>query len=188
MSPSGDWTLVERRRRQKPAAPSQLQLHVVQERQALVTTRTARLVARRSAKLKARQLQEDNLRADKEDELHLELEVRVGVGVNPSGWFTERTSRPAQKARPSPCTTTARTLLSAASSRAAPAMDRNISISRLLSLSARFSFTVTTPLVPLSICTRCVAPEAQRMPSTRASRRTPSARPGCRAIIDQARG
>jgi len=79
MSPSGDWTLVERRRRQKPAAPSQLQLHVVQERQALVATRTARLVARRSAKLKARQLQEDNLRADKEDELRLELEVRVGL-------------------------------------------------------------------------------------------------------------
>jgi len=45
-----DWTLVQRHR-QKPAAPSQLQLHD-QERQALVAGRSARLVARRSAKLK----------------------------------------------------------------------------------------------------------------------------------------
>jgi len=73
---------VERRCRQKPAAPSQLQLHVVQERQALVARRSAaKLVAKRSATLKARQLQEDNLRADKEDELRLELELRVGVGL-----------------------------------------------------------------------------------------------------------
>ena len=43
------------RRRQNPAAPSQLQLHDHERR-------------------KARQLQEDNLRADKEDELRLELE------------------------------------------------------------------------------------------------------------------
>jgi len=72
--------VVERRRRQKPAAPSQLQLHVVQERQALVARRSAaKLVAKRSATLKARQLQEDNLRADKEDELRLELELRVGL-------------------------------------------------------------------------------------------------------------
>ena len=63
---TSDWTLVEWRGR-KPAAPSQLH-HVVQERQALVARRsTAKLVAKRSAKLKARQLQEDNVRADKED-------------------------------------------------------------------------------------------------------------------------
>jgi len=81
MSPiTSDWTLVERRRRQKPTAPSQLQLRVVQERQALVARRSAaKLVAKRSAKLKARQLQEDNLRADKEDELRLDLEMRVGL-------------------------------------------------------------------------------------------------------------
>ena len=76
---TSDWIPVERRRR-KPAAPSQLQLHVVQERQALVARRSAaKLVAKRSATLKARQLQEDNLRADKEDELRLELELCVGL-------------------------------------------------------------------------------------------------------------
>ena len=71
MSPiiTGDWTLVEQRRRQKPAAPSQcsqLQLLViVQERQALVARRSAaKLVAKRSATLKARQLQEDRVRVN----------------------------------------------------------------------------------------------------------------------------
>jgi len=60
-----NWTLVERRRRQKPAAPSQLQLLVVQERQALVARRSAaKLVAKRSATLKARQLQEDRVRVN----------------------------------------------------------------------------------------------------------------------------
>jgi len=76
---SNNWTVVQRRS-QKPAAHSQLQLRVVQERQALVARRSAaKLFAKRSANLKARQLQEDNLRADKEDELRLELEVRVGL-------------------------------------------------------------------------------------------------------------
>ena len=76
---TSDWTLVERRSR-KPAAPSQLQLHVVQERQALVARRSAaKLVAKRSDKLKARQLQEDNVRADKEDELRVGLELRMGL-------------------------------------------------------------------------------------------------------------
>jgi len=67
------------RRRPNPAAPSQLKLLVVQERQALVARRSAaKLVAKRSATLKARHLQEDNVRADKEDELRVGLELRVG--------------------------------------------------------------------------------------------------------------
>ena len=78
MSLESDWTLVERRSR-KPAAPSQLQLHD-QERQALAARRSAaKLVAKRSATLKARQLQEDNLRADRENELRVGRELRVGL-------------------------------------------------------------------------------------------------------------
>ena len=61
-----DWTLVQRHR-QKPAAPSQLQLHDQERQRALAKRSAAKLVAKRSAKLKASQLQEDNLRADKED-------------------------------------------------------------------------------------------------------------------------
>jgi len=61
-------------------SPLAVQLRVVQERQALVARRSAaKLVAKWSDNLKARELQEDNLRADKEDELRLELEVRVGL-------------------------------------------------------------------------------------------------------------
>jgi len=69
---SSDWTLVEQRRR-KPAAPSQLQLHDQERQRALARRSAAKLVAKRSAKLKASRLQEDNLRADKEDELRVGL-------------------------------------------------------------------------------------------------------------------
>jgi len=66
------------RRRGNPAAPSQLQLHDQERQRALARRSAAKLVAKRSAKLKASQLQEDNLRADKEDELRVGLELRVG--------------------------------------------------------------------------------------------------------------
>ena len=52
---TSDWTLVERRRR-KPAAPSQLQLHDQERQRALARRSAAKLVAKRSAKLKASQL------------------------------------------------------------------------------------------------------------------------------------
>ena len=77
-APENDWTLVQRRH-QNPAAPSQLQLHDQERQRALAKRSAAKLVTKRSATLKARQLQEDNLRADKEDELRLELELRVGL-------------------------------------------------------------------------------------------------------------
>jgi len=77
-APENDWKLVHRRR-PNPAAPSQLQLHDQERQRALAKRSAAKLVAKQSANLKARQLQEDNLRADKEDEPRLELEVRVGL-------------------------------------------------------------------------------------------------------------
>jgi len=70
-----DWTLVKRRR-ENAAAPSQLQLDDQERQRALARRSAARLVAKRSAKLKARQLQEDEVRADKEDELRLGLELQ----------------------------------------------------------------------------------------------------------------
>ena len=57
--------------------PSQLQLDDQERQRALARRSAAKLVAKRSAKLKARQLQEDDeLRADKEDELRLGLELQ----------------------------------------------------------------------------------------------------------------
>ena len=58
------------------AAPSQLQLDDQERQRALARRSAARLVAKGSAKLKARQLQEDEVRADKEDELRLGLELQ----------------------------------------------------------------------------------------------------------------
>jgi len=72
---SNDWTLVQRCGR-NAAAPSQLQLDDQERQRALARCSAARLVAKRSAKLKARQLQEDEVRADKEDELRLGLELQ----------------------------------------------------------------------------------------------------------------
>ena len=64
------------------------------------------------------------------------------------------TSRPAQKARPDPWTTTARTPLSSASSTAAERMARNMSMSSELSFSGRPSVTVATPSAARSMETR----------------------------------
>jgi len=72
---SNDWTLVQWCGR-NAAAPSQLQLDDQERQRALARRSAARLVAKRSAKLKARQLQEDEVRADKEDELRLGLELQ----------------------------------------------------------------------------------------------------------------
>jgi len=72
---SNDWTLVQRCGR-NAAAPSQLQLDNQERQRALTRRSAARLVAKRSAKLKASQLQEGEVRADKEDELRLGLELQ----------------------------------------------------------------------------------------------------------------
>jgi len=72
---SNDCTLVKRRR-ENAAAPSQLQLDDQERQRALARRSAARLVAKRSVKLKARQLLEDEVRADKEDELRLGLELQ----------------------------------------------------------------------------------------------------------------
>ena len=72
---SNGWTLVKRRR-ENAAAPSQLQLDDQERQRALVRRSAAKLDAKRSAKLKTRQLQEDELRADKEDKLRLGLELQ----------------------------------------------------------------------------------------------------------------
>eukprot|EP00967_Tisochrysis_lutea_P129099 scaffold221660_cov31-Tisochrysis_lutea.AAC.2 len=78
------------------------------------------------------------------------------------GLFTFFTSSPAQKARPSPWRTTARTERSAASERAHEAIARNMCMSSELSLSGRHSRTVTTPFGPLLCCTRAPLERARR--------------------------
>jgi len=63
----------------KARRPPQLQLNHQERQRALARRSAAKLVAKRSAKLKASQLQEDNLRADKEDKLRVGLTLRVGL-------------------------------------------------------------------------------------------------------------
>ena len=71
------------------------------------------------------------------------------------GCMTLLTSRPAQKPRPSPWITTARTPeLSAIRESAVAWMDLNISMSSALSFSGRESTTSTTPSAPFVTRTR----------------------------------